>query len=103
MGINEKELLDSFYKLFSETDTCFGYCENEVNNGNCSGTGHGCGLWKIKAKECASIAVKQMDKERDERIKELETFLKEEIIDNVRYYDSPLWSEATKFLKGKSE
>jgi hypothetical protein len=37
------------------------------------------------------------------RIKELETFLEEEIIEDVYHYMAPLWHGATKLLKSKSE
>ena len=46
---------------------------------------------------------KEMEKEKDARIKELETFLEEEIIEDVYHYMSPLWHGATKLLKNKSE
>ena len=44
-----------------------------------------------------------MEKEKDSRIKELETFLEEEIIEDVYHYMDPLWYGATKLLKSKSE
>jgi len=44
-----------------------------------------------------------MEKEKDARIKELETFLEEEIIEDVYHYMDPLWHGATKLLKSKSE
>ena len=46
---------------------------------------------------------KEIEKEKDARIKELETFLEEEIIEDVYHYMSPLWHGATKLLKNKSE
>ena len=42
-----------------------------------------------------------MEKEKDSRIKELETFLEEEIIEDVYQYMTPLWHRATKLLKNK--
>jgi hypothetical protein len=59
------ELVDKFHNQFSETDTCFGVCEDEVKKGTCTGTGHGCYLWKPKAKQCALIAVDEIDKAID--------------------------------------
>ena len=44
---------------------------------------------------------KEMEKEKDARIKELETFLEEEIIEDVYHYMTPLWHGATKLLKNK--
>jgi len=46
---------------------------------------------------------KQIEKKKDARIKELETFLEEEIIEDVYHYMGPLWRGATKLLKSKSE
>jgi len=46
---------------------------------------------------------KEMEKEKDARIKELETFLEEEIIEDVYHYMGPLWRGATKLLKSKLE
>ena len=54
------ELVNKFHNQFSETDTCFGVCEDEVKKGTCNGTGHGCYLWKPKAKQCALIAVDEI-------------------------------------------
>lgn len=54
-----KELVDKFYKLNSDTDTCFGDCNSE-NVNVCDHTGHGCGLWKIHAKQCALIGVDEI-------------------------------------------
>ena len=42
-----------------------------------------------------------MEKEKDSRIKELETFLEEEIIEDVYHYMTQLWHRATKLLKNK--
>lgn len=55
-----KELVESFYKLFEETDICFGVCEDEIKKGTCTGTGHGCYLWKEKAKQCALIFINKL-------------------------------------------
>ncbi len=46
---------------------------------------------------------KEMEKEQYARIKELETFLEEEIIEDVYHYMDPLWHGATKLLNSKSE
>ena len=47
---------------------------------------------------------KQMEKDRETRIKELETFLQEDILDDVYYYHSPIWYRATELLnKDKDE
>ncbi len=46
---------------------------------------------------------KQIEKKKDARIKELETFLEEEIIENVYHYMAPLWHGATELLKNKLE
>lgn len=54
-----KELYLKFYTPFSESDTCFGYCDAE-NVTVCDHTGHGCGLWKKYAKQCTFIAVEEM-------------------------------------------
>ena len=44
------------------------------------------------------------EEEKDIRIKELETFLQEDILDNVYYYHSPIWYGATELLnKGEDE
>lgn len=63
MSIEEKakELYNKYYTQLSKSDTCFGDCNVETHlTGTCSGTGHGCGIWKIYAKECALIAVKEL-------------------------------------------
>ena len=41
---------------------------------------------------------KEMEKDREIRIKELETFLQEDILDDVYYYHSPIWHRATELL-----
>lgn len=41
---------------------------------------------------------KEMEKDRETRIKELETFLQEDILDDVYYYHSPIWHRATELL-----
>ena len=41
---------------------------------------------------------KEMEKDRETRIKELETFLQEDILDDVYYYHSPIWYRATELL-----
>lgn len=41
---------------------------------------------------------KEMEKDREVRIKELETFLQEDILDDVYYYHSPIWYRATELL-----
>ena len=41
---------------------------------------------------------KEMEKNRETRIKELETFLQEDILDDVYYYHSPIWYRATELL-----
>lgn len=41
---------------------------------------------------------KEMEKNRETKIKELETFLQEDILDNVYYYHSPIWYRATELL-----
>jgi hypothetical protein len=41
---------------------------------------------------------KEMEKDRESRIKELETFLQEDILDDVYYYHSPIWYRATELL-----
>ena len=49
---------------------------------------------------------KEMEKDRESRIKELETFLQEDILDDVYYYHSPIWYRATELLnqnKNKDE
>ena len=47
---------------------------------------------------------KEMEKDRETRIKELETFLQEDILDDVYYYHSPIWHRATELLnKDKDE
>ena len=38
------------------------------------------------------------EEEKDIRIKELETFLQEDILDDVYYYHSPIWYRATELL-----
>lgn len=38
------------------------------------------------------------EEEKDIRIKELETFLQEDILDDVYYYHSPIWHRATELL-----
>jgi len=44
------------------------------------------------------------EEEKDIRIKELETFLQEDILDDVYYYHSPIWYRATELLnKDKDE
>jgi hypothetical protein len=53
--------------------------------------------------EIAFNHAKEMEKEQYARIKELETFLEEEIIEDVYHYMAPLWYGATKLLKSKSE
>ena len=53
--------------------------------------------------EIAFNHAKEMEKEQYARIKELETFLEEEIIEDVYHYMDPLWYGATKLLKSKSE
>jgi len=53
--------------------------------------------------EIAFNHAKEMEKEKDARIKELETFLEEEIIENVYHYMAPLWHGATELLKNKLE
>ena len=41
---------------------------------------------------------KEMEKDRESKIKELETFLQEDILDDVYYYHSPIWYRATELL-----
>jgi hypothetical protein len=53
--------------------------------------------------EIAFNHAKEMEKEQYARIKELETFLEEEIIEDVYHYMDPLWYGATKLLNSKSE
>ena len=53
--------------------------------------------------EIAFNHAKEMEKEKDARIKELETFLEEEIIEDVYHYMDPLWHGATKLLNSKSK
>jgi hypothetical protein len=53
--------------------------------------------------EIAFNHAKEMEKEQYARIKELETFLEEEIIEDVYHYMDPLWHGATKLLNSKSE
>jgi len=53
--------------------------------------------------EIAFNHAKEMEKEKDARIKELETFLEEEIIEDVYHYMDPLWYGATKLLNSKSK
>lgn len=60
-----KELVESFYSLLEETDTCFGICEDEIKKGTCTGTGHGCYLWKEKSRQCALITVNKLITEID--------------------------------------
>lgn len=39
-------------EILSETDTCFGYCEDVKE---CGHTGHGCYLWKVYAKRIDAL------------------------------------------------
>jgi hypothetical protein len=43
------------------------------------------------------------EEEKDQRIKELEGFIQEHIIDNVYYYHSPLYNRAIILLKQEDD
>lgn len=47
------ELFNKNYRLFQNTDTCFGDCEEEFKKGNCTNSGHGCGIWFNLSKQVA--------------------------------------------------
>lgn len=51
-----RELVQKYYKINAETDSCFGNCENE-GMAVCDKTGHGCDIWLTHAKQCALITV----------------------------------------------
>ena len=55
-----KELYNKNYRLFQNTDTCFGDCDEEYKKGNCTNSGHGCGVWFNLSKQCALIAVDEI-------------------------------------------
>ena len=55
-----KEIIEKYYKVFQITDNCFGDCEEETRKGNCTNSGHGCGIWKTLAKDCALIALEEI-------------------------------------------
>jgi hypothetical protein len=55
-----KELITKYYKVFQKTDNCFGDCEEEFRKGNCTNSGHGCGIWKTLSKECALISLEEI-------------------------------------------
>jgi hypothetical protein len=52
-----QEIYNSFLSRYEKTDTCFGLC-NDINI--CDGTGHGCGIWKIYAKQSAIFTAEQI-------------------------------------------
>lgn len=54
-----KDIYLKYYTPFSNSDSCFGYCDSEDVT-VCDHTGHGCGLWVKYAKQCAIIAVKEI-------------------------------------------
>ena len=55
------ELYNKNYRLFQNIDNCFGDCEEEYRKGNCTNSGHGCGIWFNLSKQCALIAVDEID------------------------------------------
>jgi len=57
-----KELYNKNYRLFQNTDMCFGDCDEEYKKGNCTNSGHGCGIWFNLSKQCALIAVDEIIK-----------------------------------------
>ena len=57
-----KELYNKNYRLFQNVDNCFGDCEEEYKKGNCTNSGHGCGIWFNLSKQCALIAVDEIDR-----------------------------------------
>ena len=61
------ELYNKNYRLFQNIDNCFGDCEEEYKKGNCTNSGHGCGIWFNLAKQCALIAVDELIKETGKR------------------------------------
>lgn len=75
------ELFNKNYRLFQNTDTCFGDCEEEFRKGNCTNSGHGCGIWFNLSKQCALIIVDEILTINDEKPYMLsgfkETFYKE--------------------------
>ena len=56
-----EKLIQKYYKIFQHTDTCFGDCEEEFKKGNCTKSGHGCGIWKTLAKQCAFLALDEVE------------------------------------------
>ena len=59
------ELFNKNYRLFQNTDTCFGDCEEEFRKGNCTNSGHGCGIWFNLSKQCTLINVDELIKQVD--------------------------------------
>lgn len=55
-----KELYNKNYRLFQNIDNCFGDCEEEYRRGNCTNSGHGCGIWFNLSKQCVLIAVDEI-------------------------------------------
>lgn len=56
-----EKLIQKYYKIFQHTDTCFGDCDEEYEKGNCTDTGHGCGIWLRVAKQCAFLSLDEVE------------------------------------------
>ena len=72
------ELCNKNYRLFQNTDTCFGDCDEEYKKGNCTNSGHGCGIWFNLSKQCALIAVDEVLEALEKYDETTEQYLKDE-------------------------